>query len=79
MTTAVLPIRVSSHAASKHHCFCTSLQEFLAVVVNMSISLRSAGCGHLVLHSIGGEPQLALHNATPHAVKHRENVPRAMW
>lgn len=53
--------------------------EYLAVTVNVSVEMPTPGCLHLVLQSLGGEPQQCLMNCTPSAISFRQATPRAAW
>jgi vacuolar protein sorting-associated protein 13A/C len=47
--------------------------------VNVSVEMPTPGCLHLVLQSLGGEPQQCLMNCTPSAISFRQATPRAAW
>lgn len=53
--------------------------EYLAVTVNVSVEMPTPGCLHLVLQSLGGEPQQCLMNCTAAAVSFRQATPRSAW
>jgi hypothetical protein len=55
------------------------LLEYLAVTVNVSVEMPTPGCLHLVLQSLGGEPQQCLMNCTAAAVSFRQATPRSAW
>jgi vacuolar protein sorting-associated protein 13A/C len=55
------------------------LLEYLAVTVNVSVEMPTPGCLHLVLQSLGGEPQQCLMNCTPSAISFRQATPRSAW
>ena len=55
------------------------LQEYLAVVLQLSVEDYSPGCLHLVLQSLGGEPQHLIQNCLDHPLSFRPAHPRAAW
>lgn len=55
------------------------LLECLAVTVNVSVEMPTPGCLHLVLQSLGGEPQQCLMNCTATAISFRQATPRSAW
>lgn len=52
--------------------------EYVGVVVSVSLVQRSPGCLALLLGTLGCEPAVLLHNATPHALRLRELAPRCV-
>eukprot|EP00879_Flechtneria_rotunda_P005415 GHRR01005707.1.p1 GENE.GHRR01005707.1~~GHRR01005707.1.p1 ORF type:complete len:1494 (+),score=564.87 GHRR01005707.1:1093-5574(+) len=55
------------------------LSEYLAVTVNVSIEMPVPGCLHVVLQSLGGEPQHCLMNGTAVPISYRQAVSKAAW
>jgi hypothetical protein len=55
------------------------LLEYLAVTVNLAVEMPAPGCLHLVLQSLGGEPQQCLSNCTASPISYRQATPRAAW
>jgi hypothetical protein len=55
------------------------LLEYLAVTVNVSVEMPTPGCLHLVLQSLGGEPQQCLMNCTNASISFRQATPRSAW
>jgi hypothetical protein len=55
------------------------LMEYLAVIVNISVEMPAPGCLHVVLQSLGGDPQQFLTNCTPEAISYRQATPTAAW
>jgi vacuolar protein sorting-associated protein 13A/C len=55
------------------------LLEYLAVTVNVSVEMPAPGCLHVVLQSLGGEPQQCLMNCTRAAISYRQATPRSAW
>jgi hypothetical protein len=50
--------------------------EVLAAVLQVQLQLRKSGCLHIVLQSLGGEPQHLLQNATRHPLRYRQATQR---
>jgi hypothetical protein len=55
------------------------LLEYLAVTVNVSVEMPTPGCLHLVLQSLGGEPQQCLMNCTNASISFRQATPHSAW
>jgi vacuolar protein sorting-associated protein 13A/C len=55
------------------------LLEYLAVTVNLAVEMPAPGCLHLVLQSLGGEPQQCLMNCTAAPISYRQAMPKAAW
>jgi hypothetical protein len=55
------------------------MQEYLAVVLQLSVEDYSPGCLHLVLQSLGGEPQHIIQNCLDLPLSFRPGHPRAAW
>jgi vacuolar protein sorting-associated protein 13A/C len=55
------------------------LLEYLAVTVNLAVEMPAPGCLHLVLQSLGGEPQQCLMNCTAAPISYRQATPKAAW
>lgn len=73
-----------SHAPTlfkiSRHTEKAGIVDFLAVVIEVSLTLRSPGCLHLQLLSLGSEPAQLLLNATPAALRYREaGYTGAVW
>lgn len=57
----------------------SGLLEYLAVTVNLSLETPSPGCMHIILQSVGGEPQHCLMNCTAMPISYRQATPKAAW
>lgn len=55
------------------------LQEYLAVTVNLAVEMSAPGCMHVILQSLGGEPQQCLMNCTQFPISYRQATPKAAW
>lgn len=55
------------------------LLEYLAVTLNLAVEMPAPGCLHLVLQSLGGEPQQCLMNCTAAPISYRQATPKAAW
>ncbi len=54
-------------------------QEVMAAVLQVQLLLRKSGCLHIVLQSLGGEPQHLLQNCTGHPVRYRQRGTGEDW
>lgn len=57
----------------------SGLLESLAVTVNVSVEMPTPGCLHVVLQSLGGEPQQCLMNCTSSAIRFKQATPYSAW
>jgi vacuolar protein sorting-associated protein 13A/C len=73
---AVAPKPLLVHVAKRTE---GGLLEYLAVTVNVAVEMPAPGCLHLVLQSLGGEPQQCLMNCTAAPISYRQATPRAAW
>lgn len=55
------------------------MQGYLAVVLQLKVEERGPGCLHLILESLGGEPEHLIQNCLPAPLCYRQDTSTASW